>query len=384
MVTDLLLVLVLGAGTVLSVLASGRSWSVVLALAVVLLASIFARHRFPVQAMLFALVVFVVQALLPLPYAGVLFAADLALAVLMYSVIVKSGRRSFWVLLLASEVLFAAWAVFHFPGAAAVDGFVLVTAVMAIATAIGETTRHRRLQLANARARALEAEQRRDALARAAVVEERARIAREMHDVVAHAVSTMVLQSEGARLLGTRDPAAVDEALRTIGVTGREAVAELRRILGLLRESETGTRPQPGVGALGELVGKVRAAGLETRLVVDGAHDGIPPGAALTAHRIVQEALTNVVKHAPQGARCTVSVGYGTPGDPHRTIGIEVVNDGGRGPRPHPAGQSGEGYGIRGMRERASMYGGELTAEPLPGGGFQVAALLTLTSSEDR
>ncbi|MFD9890859.1 sensor histidine kinase [Amycolatopsis sp. NPDC059027] len=382
-VTDLLIVVVLGAASLVSLLLSGRWWGAVLAIIVALLAPVFARRRFPAQAMLFVLAVFAAQALLPLPYAGVLLAADLALVVLMYSVVVHGGRRSKWWLLLASEMLFLIGAFLVGGGQIAAILFVAETAVMVAAVAAGEVTRSRQLQLADARERAIEAEERRDALARAAVVEERARIAREMHDVVAHAVSTMVLQSEGARLLGMRDPGAVDEALRTIGVTGREAVAELRRILGLLRESGTGTEPQPGAGALGELVGKVRSAGLEARLVVEGDREGIPPGAVLTAHRIVQEALTNVVKHAPPGARCTVTVRYGTSDDPHRTVVVEVGNDGGHGPRPHAAERSGAGYGIRGMRERASMFGGEVTAEPRPDGGFLVTALLPLTTSPE-
>ncbi|WP_328605888.1 sensor histidine kinase [Amycolatopsis sp. NBC_00345] len=382
LIIDLLLVAVLGAGSLPSILASGRSWNVVLAITVALLVPIFARRQFPARAMVFVVAVSIVQALLPLPYAGRLLVANLALAVLMYSVVVHGRRRGRWWLLFAAEFLFLVWAVYvgGFAGAVA---FVMVTAVMVAAVTTAELNVNRRRQLADAQERALEAEERRDALARTAVVEERARIAREMHDIVAHAVSTMVMQSEGARLLGMRNPAAVDEALRTIGVTGREAVGELRRILGLLRESEADTEPQPGVGALGELVGKVRSAGLETRLVVEGDAEGIPPGAALTAHRIVQEALTNVVKHAPTGARCTVTVGYGTPGESRRTVTIEVVNDGGQGPRVHLAEPGADGYGIRGMRERVSMYGGELIAEPQPDGGFRVAARLPLTMSSE-
>ncbi|RJQ80820.1 sensor histidine kinase [Amycolatopsis panacis] len=354
-----------------------------LAIIVAMLLPIFARRRFPSQVMLFVLAVFAAQALLPSQYTGVLLPANLALTVLMYSVVVHGGRRRKWVLLAATEVLYLLGAFFFGDGQTASTLFLVETATMVAVVAIGEVTRNRKRQLADAQERALEAEKHRDALARAAVVEERARIAREMHDVVAHAVSTMVMQSEGARLVGERNRAAVDEALRTIGVTGREAVAELRRILDLLRESESGKEPQPSVGELTELVEKVRSAGLETRLTVEGDPRGVPPGAALTAHRIVQEALTNVVKHAPSGARCTVTVRYGTPDDPHRTVVAEVVNDGGQGPRVHSVEQGGAGHGIRGMRERASMFGGEVTAESQSGGGFRVTALLPLTTSPE-
>ncbi|MFF0148149.1 sensor histidine kinase [Amycolatopsis sulphurea] len=302
----------------------------------------------------------------------------------MYSVMVYGDRRSWLWLLLASEAVFLVGLVLVLESnSMTAIVFLAQTATMVAAVAIGEVTRNRKRQLADAQERAIEAEEHRDALARTAVVEERARIAREMHDVVAHAVSTIVMQSEGARLLGERNPTAVDEALRTIGVTGREAVAELRRILGLLRGTENGTEPQPSAGALGDLVGKVRSAGLETRLVIEGEPEGVPPGAVLTTHRIVQEALTNVVKHAPPGARCTVTVRYGTPGDPHRTVVADIVNDGGHGPHAHPAEQARAGYGIRGMRERASMFGGDVTAQPQPDGGFQITAQLPLTTSPE-
>ncbi|RJQ91262.1 sensor histidine kinase [Amycolatopsis panacis] len=381
---DLLIVVVLGVGSVPSIVASGRSSGVALGITVALLAPIFARRRLPVQALLFALAVFAVHTLVPPSYAGWLLAADLALPVLMYSVMVYGDRRSWLWLLLASEAVFLA-GLFLVLGSGSITAIVFLaqTAIMVAAVATGEVTRVRKRQLAIAQERAIEAEEHRDALARAAVVEERARIAREMHDVVAHAVSTMVMQSEGARLVGERNRAAVDAALRTIGVTGREAVAELRRILGLLRESESGTKPPPSVGELTELVAKVRSAGLETRLTVEGDPRGVPPGAALTTYRIVQEALTNVVKHAPSGARCTVEVDCGTLDDPHRTVVVAIANDGGDGPRPPATGRSGAGYGIRGMRERASMFDGEVTAEPQPDGGFKVTALLPLTTSPE-
>ncbi|WP_370949479.1 sensor histidine kinase [Amycolatopsis sp. cg5] len=375
--TDLLLIILFGVLSVPNVVMANEPFVVPLVIVVALLATIPLRRRYPFPAALGGIAVFAVHGSLPMNYTSVLVAADLVLPVLLFSVTVHGKRRDLWVSLAAAEVVFLAWALRL--GTAAWLFFSLFTAIVVAAVAVGEAVASHRRRLADARDRAREAEEHRDALARAAVAEERSRIAREMHDIVAHAVTTMVMQSEGARLVGAKNPAAVDEALLAIGSTGREAVAELRRILGLLRESEAETEPQPGPDALGELANRMRAAGLEIRLVVEGDAADVPPGAAMTAHRIVQEALTNVVKHGPRDSRCTVTVHYGRPREQGRTLAIEVVNDG-----PPVAGRPGAGYGILGMRERASLYGGEVTTGPRPDGGFRVAARLRLTSTEPR
>ena len=206
--------------------------------------------------------------------------------------------------------------------------------------------------------------------ARRAVAEERARLARELHDVVAHAVSMVVVQAEAGAAAG---PAGrVEEAFDAIAGTGRTALAELRRLLGVLRSpGEAGPRePQPGVAQLEPLVESVRRAGLPVEVRVEGPDRPLPPGVDLSAYRIVQEALTNSVKHAGP-ARASVLLRYG-----ERELELEVTDDG-CGPR---AGAP-SGHGLAGMRERTALLGGELDAGPAPGGGFAVRARLPLEPS---
>jgi len=214
-------------------------------------------------------------------------------------------------------------------------------------------------------ARALQRE--REEEAHRAVAEERARLARELHDVVAHAVSMVVVQAEAGAAAGP--PGRVEEAFDAVADTGRTALTELRRLLGVLRTpGEAGPRvPQPGVAQLGPLVDSVRRAGLPVELEVAGADRPLPPGVDLSAYRIVQEALTNSVKHAGP-ARASVRVRCG-----ERAVEVEVVDDG-QGPRPGHR----PGHGLAGMRERTTLLGGELDAGPAPGGGFAVRARLPL------
>ncbi|GAA0277880.1 sensor histidine kinase [Cryptosporangium japonicum] len=226
--------------------------------------------------------------------------------------------------------------------------------------------RHAYLQEALDRASRLERE--RDALARLAVVEERGRIARDLHDVVAHSLSVVVLQADGARHVLESDPARAAVALETIGRTGREATAEMRRLLGVLRSPEAASRaPQPDLGQLETLVGQVRESGLPVTLEVSGDLGSVPAGAGLSAYRIVQEALTNTVKHGGPSASAAVGLAVEPDG-----LSVSVVDDG----RGAAAANDGAGLGLLGMRERAAAVGGEVTAGPRAGGGFAVTAWL--------
>jgi signal transduction histidine kinase len=217
------------------------------------------------------------------------------------------------------------------------------------------------------RARTLEREQ--ALMARLAVADERARIARELHDVVAHSVSLMVVQAGVARRLLGREPGRPGEALLAVESGGREALTELRRMLGLLTDEESepaaGGGP-PGLDRVEALVERMRGAGLPVELRVDGARRDLPPGLDLAAYRIVQEALTNAIKHAP-GARTEVVVRF-----LERVLELDVVDAGGVAGPAAP----GAGRGLAGMRERVAAHGGELEAGPLPGGGFAVRARL--------
>ncbi|WP_308164690.1 sensor histidine kinase [Nonomuraea sediminis] len=196
---------------------------------------------------------------------------------------------------------------------------------------------------------------------------ERARIARELHDVVAHDVSVIVLHADGAGYALHTEPDLAAQALQTISATGRQALAEMRRLVGVLRD-DTGTHephaPQPGLAALGDLVDQIRTAGLPTDLTLHGPARPLPEGLQLAIYRIVQEALTNALKHGGPGTRATVEVDLRP-----EEIRLDIADDG----RGAPALQVTGGHGLAGMRERAALYGGDLHAGPLPGGGFHVS-----------
>ena len=211
--------------------------------------------------------------------------------------------------------------------------------------------------------RVLEAEEE----ARRAVDDERGRITRELHDVLAHSVSVMTVQASAVRRLLTPEQEREREALMTVEETGRQALAEMRRLLGIMRtETEPpALAPQPGLGTLPELVEQVRQSGLPVELTVEGTPVKLPAGVDLSAYRIVQEALTNTLKHAGP-AHAWVAVRYAG-----EDVEIEVANDG----NSQNSGDGG-GHGLVGMRERVALCGGELESGPRPGGGFKISARL--------
>lgn len=205
-----------------------------------------------------------------------------------------------------------------------------------------------------------------------AASDERARIAREMHDVVAHGLSVIVVQADGARYAAGQDPAAAASALEAISTTGRQALTEMRRMLGLLRADDgAALRPQPGLADLGALVAEARTAGAHVEATLPEPGTSVPDGVALTAYRVVQEALTNVRKHAGPGVTVRVEVGVDAAG---RAVDILVEDDG----RGAAVPSDGHGLGLVGMRERVGVHGGHVEAGPRPGGGFRVAARLPL------
>lgn len=208
----------------------------------------------------------------------------------------------------------------------------------------------------------------RELATREAVAAERGRIARELHDVVAHHMSIMVVQAGAARAVGRSDPAAAAQSLRQIEASGRAGLAEMRRLLEILQanEGQDGRTPQPGLARLGDLVGEMRATGLPVETVVEGEPRALPPGVDLSAYRIVQEALTNALRHGG-GAKARVLVRY----EPE-ALELEIADD---GRLPVDVAASG-GHGLIGMRERVQLFGGELDTGPRPGGGFLVRARL--------
>jgi signal transduction histidine kinase len=219
--------------------------------------------------------------------------------------------------------------------------------------------------------RARMAERERDVAAREAVVAERARVARELHDVIAHNVSMMVLQAGAERRVLDGTSSSTREVLQTIEQVGRSALTEMRRLLGMLRsDAVEPLRPQPGLAQLPTLIAQVREAGLPVELRIDGEPRSLPAGIELSAFRIVQEALTNTMKHAGQ-ARAQVSIRYGAD-----MLELEIHDDGPGATRHAAEGAASRGHGLVGMRERVTLYGGHLDVGDHQAGGFAVRVRL--------
>jgi MYXO-CTERM domain-containing protein len=311
--------------------------------------------------------------------------ADFAMLVIVYTAATTGVRWSSRLALLISLGA-PALSELRWPGTYGTDWTRVVQAVFltipfALAWVIGDSLRTRRAYYAQLEERAERLQREREAQARAAVAAERARIARELHDVVAHNVSVMVVQADGAAYVLDSSPEQAKQALGTISQTGRLALAEMRRLLGLLRTSDDAGGeyvPQPGVDQLGELIEQVRGAGLPVDFAVDGATRPLSTGVELTAYRIVQEALTNTRKHGGPAAHATVQLTYA---EHELRMLIEDDGRGARGGEPEEGGEDGLGQGLIGMRERVSMIGGTLHTGPRPGGGFRIRAELPLKSA---
>jgi signal transduction histidine kinase len=225
--------------------------------------------------------------------------------------------------------------------------------------------------------RTAELEQARAELARRAVTEERLRLARELHDVVAHSISMIAVQSGVGAHVADTQPKEAAKALGAIEATSRAALTELRRLLGVLRqegEPQGSLAPVPGLADLDALLAELAKAGLAVKLQVHGTRPPLPAGVDLSAYRIVQEALTNVVKHAGP-AHAQVTIRYGD-----QDVTVEVTDDGQGVAAPTGDGQARVGHGLTGMRERVAVFGGDLEVGPRPGGGFRVAARLPLAA----
>ncbi|MGL5850564.1 MAG: sensor histidine kinase [Phycicoccus sp.] len=252
----------------------------------------------------------------------------------------------------------------------------LLLASVVAAWALGRFRRLRAEQLVALAERAARAERDRDLRQREAAATERARIARELHDVIAHSVSVMVRQAEGGRYVATRDPGAAAAVLGTIADTGRAALTDIRSMLGVLDSDpdRPAEGPQPTVADLSDLVDRLRAAGQPVRLRVDGEPQPLDAAAHLAAYRLVQEALTNVVKHAGGHVGAEVTLTW-TP----EALRVSVTDDG--APRPATAALPRSGRGLVGMGERLRLVGGTLTAGPGDRGGFVAAGEIPTTAA---
>ncbi len=307
---------------------------------------------------------------------GVRVLGDVALLIALYTVASREDRRT---TLTAAAILeigvilaLARW--FH---DAHIRSFIGLTGLVAAACALGMNVRGRRRLLESLEERAARLELERDQEGKLAAAAERARIARELHDVVAHNLTVMIALSDGAAYALRHDPDDAEHALDTASRTGRLALAEMRRLLGVLREDsgDQGPQrdPQPGVPEIDGLIEQVRAAGLPVSYRVSPDARALPEGIQLTLFRIVQEALTNTLKHA--GPSATAEVELIANGSDVR---LSVADT---GATTAPANGNG-GAGLRGMHERAAVYSGSVEAGPRPGGGWRVAARLPLPESE--
>ncbi|HEX5596900.1 MAG TPA: sensor histidine kinase [Micromonosporaceae bacterium] len=328
--------------------------------------------------------------------------AHLAMPILLYTAAAIGPRWARWlglgwipvapVLCLWSQDVYGSLREISNPAPAAAFALLagLLAAPLAAAWVWGDLTRTRRQFYEELADRAHRLEREREALDRAVVAEERARIARELHDVVAHHVSVMVVQADGAAYtlptddsnageLTTAGTKQVRAALRTISRTGREAMAELRSLLGVLRADDgpdgADRTPQPGLDAIEGLMEQVRAAGLPVSYSVAGRPRSVAAGVSLVAFRVVQESLTNALKHGGPGVRAAVRLAWARD-----HLRVEVTDDGrGTSPSDTAPGVTGSvGHGIIGMRERVTAAGGTIRVGGQPGGGYQVTALLPL------
>jgi signal transduction histidine kinase len=346
-------------------------WYVTVPLVFLAVAPLAFRREYPVVVAYVTLLTSIPHAVLELGF-SVLFTTSIAL----YTLVAYVGRRQAALYVLANAVVNGIQTPLQYDDRAnVVISLIMVALMLALCWVFGEFVGARRAYHEEVERRLALLEVERDHQARMAVNAERARIARELHDVVAHAVSVIVVQADGAAYAVHTKPDLAERAVKTISATGREALTELRRLLGLLRGEEAGGEltPQPGAQSLAELAERVREVGLPVRLEIVGGVDDLPAGVGLGVYRIVQEALTNSLKHAGQGTRAVVRV--------VRTadlVELEVTDDGRRTVRSL-VGVDG-GNGLIGMRERALVFGGTLEAGPGPNGGWQVLARLPLST----
>ena len=374
---DALLVVAIGLGSAIAVVdlhkggqdpgPAGPLWFDVL-IAVTAVVPLFWRRRYPFGAPVATAIVIGASSFvdgLAVPHSPVFYFLGIAAAFLLGSV--RESRQA----LAGLAIMLGVVAVVERNDPhGSISDFAIPAIVFAVSWGIGFAMGHKYREAEQARERAERAEREREDKARAAVTEERARIARELHDVVGHSVSVMTVQAAGARQLLDPDQQREREALMVVEQTGREALAEMRRLVGVLRRPEEAPAlaPQPSLEHVDRLVEQVREAGLPVNLRVEGEPVALSAGLDLTAYRFVQEGLTNAVKHA-QARHADVLVRYAN-GHVELTVSDDGTGEGG--------GESG-GQGLVGMRERMSVYGGELEAGPRPEGGYRLHARLPVS-----
>lgn len=357
-------------------------------------AAVAVRRRWPIPALAAAALAAMVQMALaaaPVP-------ADLAVPIILYTIATQSRRKVSLALLAAALAVTTAWSVYvaldgktdgwlykgpfgrggQVQGALTTfgptdwGGLPVVGSLLVVAWAIGWGTQSRRAYLDGLKARAQALERERDQQAELSAAAERARITRELHDVVAHGLAVIVMQAQGGAAAFAKRPADTLAALDTIVATGRTALADIRHVLSTSGEVDGPARPVPGLAQLPRLIDQVQQAGTPVQLHVNGSPRSLPTAVDVSSYRIIQEALTNTMKHAGSGACAHVTVTYKSD-----ELRLETSDTG--------TGQStsgGPGNGLRGMRERAALLGGDITTGPGPNGGYIVQARIPLNRGE--
>jgi signal transduction histidine kinase len=345
-------------------------WFVTLPVIAGVVVPIVFRRKYPLIAAYVTTAVGIAHSLLEIGVASLI-----TICIALYTLVAYVGRRQAILYFAVNEVISLVQTPWQLPREW-ISTLIFLNLALAFSWVLGEFVGARRAYHAELEQRLRLLETERDQQARIAVAEERARIARELHDVVAHAVSVMVVQADGAAYAVHTQPELAERAVKTISSTGREALTELRRLLGVLRSEQAGgdRAPQPGTQSLSDLAARVRAVGLPVQLDIVGNVDDLPAGVGLGIYRIVQEALTNSLKHAGPGTSATVRVARA--GD---RVDLTITDDGHRTSRSL-VGVSG-GNGLIGMRERALVFGGTLEAGPRESGGWQVRASLPFGST---
>jgi signal transduction histidine kinase len=384
LVVDVLVAVVVAVLSVLDVAAAndatrGPRPADALAYALVITASLnlFWRRRAPIAVLAYVAAAIVVVYLRD--YGA--FLAVLGLPALYAVAAHESHRRRAWCAMVGfCALLLVAASVSVLDTDDGLDVLTLVSMVAFLGGAIaaGVIIRNRERIFVDTERRATAAEADRLAAAERAVASERSRIAREMHDVVAHSMSVISVQAAAGREIVHADPDKAANVFATIEAVGRESLAELRRMLGVLRDTGyhgAALSPQPGIGDITAVVAQSSASGVSTELVVEGHERALPPGIELTVYRVVQEALTNVLKHAGPYTSAVVRVAYGT-----NELTVEVTDDGTGAATALSTG--GAGHGLIGMRERVDIYGGTFSAGPRDDGGYGVCAVLPIVPDD--
>jgi signal transduction histidine kinase len=347
-------------GTLNDAVLGSQHQAVELVLSALLCAALIWRRRFPLIVFGFMCVVASVQWL-----AGYVLVADAALLVALYTVAAHRSRRQSLIAAAVLELGIGGVVVRWTPAPGTLPLFIFLTGMALAAYVLGVNIQTRRAYLASLEDRARRAEHERDQQSQIAAATERTRIAREMHDIVAHNLSVMIALADGAAYAARTGSPDAERAARQVSDTGRQALTEMQRLLGVLRGSEPAASraPQPGVEALDDLVNQVRAAGLATTLTITGAPFPLPATVALAVYRVTQEALTNVLKHANSPSDAKVVLAYAEP-----VVTLTITDDGKAG--RERVGHA--GHGLTGMAERVAMFGARIDAGPVPDAGWRV------------